>query len=122
MKDDVLKHLHDIRETALAIFRFVDGKTSDDYIRDELLRSAVERKFEIIGEALNRLKRDDPCTVDKIREHRDIVSFRNILIHGYDSIDDRIVWGIIEEELGDLLEDVKRLIEDADLTHDISDP
>jgi uncharacterized protein with HEPN domain len=43
------------------------------------------------------------------------VSFRNILVHGYDSIDDRIVWGIIEEDLGNLLEDVEGLIFSLDL-------
>ena len=37
MKDDILKHLHDIREAALAISRFVSGKTFDDYMHDELL-------------------------------------------------------------------------------------
>lgn len=55
MKDDILKLLHDIREAALAIFQFVRGKTFDDYRQDELLRSGVERKFEIIGDALNRI-------------------------------------------------------------------
>jgi uncharacterized protein YutE (UPF0331/DUF86 family) len=48
--------------------------------------------------------------MDKIRDHRDIVSFRNILVHGYDSIDDRIAWGIIEEDLDRLLEDVTGLL------------
>jgi uncharacterized protein with HEPN domain len=114
MEDNLLKHLYDIREAALAIFRFIHGKKFEDYKQDELLRSGVERKFEIIGEALNRIKNDDPATLDKIRDHRDIVSFRNILAHGYDTIDDVVVWGIIEEDLGNLLEDVERLIEQKD--------
>jgi uncharacterized protein with HEPN domain len=87
----------------VAILRFVRGKTLNDYEQDELLRSGVERKFEIIGEALNRIGRDNPIILDQLREHRTIVSFRNILAHGYDSIDNRIVWGIIEEDLGKLL-------------------
>jgi uncharacterized protein with HEPN domain len=111
MADDLLKHLYDIREATAAIFRFIRGKTFDDYEQDELLRSGIERKFEIIGEALNRIRRDDPTLLDKIREHRNIVSFRNILAHGYDSLDNRIVWGVVEEDLGKLLEDVERLIE-----------
>jgi uncharacterized protein with HEPN domain len=74
------------------------------------------RKFEIIGEALNRLSRENPTVLDKIREHRNIVSFRNILAHGYNSIDNRIVWGIIGEDLGKLLEDVKRLLAEGDRT------
>ena len=111
MADELLKHLYDIREAAAAIFRFIRGKTFDDYEQDELLRSGIERKFEIIGEALNRIRRDAPSLLDKIREHRTIVSFRNILAHGYDSIDNRIVGGIVEEDLGTLLEDVERLVE-----------
>jgi len=94
---------------ALAIFQFVHGKKFEDYEQDELLRSGVERKFEIIGEALNRIKNEDAAVLDKIRDYRNIVSFRNILAHGYDTIDDRIVWGIIEENLGNLLEDIERL-------------
>ena len=47
----------------------------------------------------------------QIRDHRDIISFRNILVHGYDAIDDRIVWGVVEEDLDDLIEDVDRLIQ-----------
>jgi hypothetical protein len=67
MEDDLLKYLYDIKEAAGAILRFVHGKTFADYERDELLRSGVERKFEIIGEALNRLSRDNPTVLDKIR-------------------------------------------------------
>ena len=69
------------------------------------------------GVALNRIGRDNPALLDQIREHRTIVSFRNILAHGYDSIDNRIVWGIIEEDLGELLEDVERLLTEEDRTH-----
>ena len=118
MVNDILNYLYDIREAALAISRFLNGKTFDDYQHDELLRSGVERKFEIIGEALNRIRRIEPAILDQIREHRSIVSFRNILIHGYDSIDDRIVWGVVEEELGNLLEDIAKLIEEMDPSSD----
>jgi uncharacterized protein with HEPN domain len=57
MKDDASAHLYDALQAARAVHSFVQGKTFDDYVQNELLRSAVERKFEIIGEALNRLKK-----------------------------------------------------------------
>jgi len=110
MKDEIRKHLHDIREAARAIKGFALGKGLEDYKADELLRSGVERKFEIIGEALSRLARDAPDVLKRIRDHRDIISFRNILAHGYDNIDELIVWGIIEEDLDHLLEDVNELL------------
>jgi uncharacterized protein with HEPN domain len=110
MKDEIRTHLHDILHAGLAVKAFVAGRTFDDYLSDELLRSAIERKFEIMGEALNRVGRDDLTVQQNIRNYRDIISFRNILIHGYDAIDDRIVWGIIKEELDNLIDDVNYLL------------
>jgi uncharacterized protein with HEPN domain len=70
----------------------------------------VERSFEIIGEALNRSFKIDPELVDEIPNYRQIISFRNILAHCYDTVEDRIVWGIIEESLPRLLSDLKRIL------------
>jgi uncharacterized protein with HEPN domain len=64
-----------------------------------------------MGEAINRIKCDEPSLLSRIRNYRDNISFRNILVHGYDSIDDRIVWGVIEEDLNDLVEDVDKLLQ-----------
>ena len=60
MKDEVLAHLHDIAQAGKAVKTFVAGRTFDHYTSDEQLRSAVERKFQIMGEALNRIRRDEP--------------------------------------------------------------
>jgi uncharacterized protein with HEPN domain len=77
-----------------------------------LLRSAVERQFEIIGEALRRLAMDDAATARRITGHERIIAFRNILIHGYAEVDDRIVWDILERKLPTLLEEVESLLGD----------
>ena len=110
MKDEVFAHLHDVVQAGKAVRRFVDGRSFDDYSSDEQLRSAVERKFEIMGEALNRIRRDEPGVLDHIGDHRDIISFRNILVHGYDTIDDLIVWSVIEEGLHNLITDAQTLL------------
>jgi len=110
MKDEVLAHLHDVLHAARAVKQFVASQTFESYCTDELVRSAVERKFEIIGEALTRINRHDPELLGQIRNHRDIISFRNILVHAYDAIDNRIVWSVIEEDLENLIEDVSRLL------------
>jgi uncharacterized protein with HEPN domain len=77
-----------------------------------LLRQAVERNFEIIGEAVGRLAKLDPLTAAWISDYSQIISIRNILIHGYVLIDDAQVWEVIrtnvptlEQEAGDLLSD-----------------
>ena len=109
MKGEVLAHLHDILQAAQAVREFTASHSLDDYLADEQLRSAVERKFEIMGEALNRIRRDAPDVLMQIRNHRDIISFRNILVHGYDAIDDRVVWGVIAEDLDNLIADAEKL-------------
>ena len=67
-----------------------------------MLRSAVERQFSILGEALSRLAKDHPEAAASIPDRAQIIAFRNILVHGYASVDDRIVWGVIENHLARL--------------------
>ena len=114
MADDALACLFDIRNAAIAIIEFRAGKSFSNYENDDFLRSAVERKFEIMGEALTRIRKTNAPLLDRIRDHRRIVSFRNILVHGYDSIDNEIVWGIMENDLDQLLADVEALLNDLD--------
>jgi len=78
---------------------FVAGKKFAEYNGDLMLRSAVERQLEIVGEALAQLARADPASASLISEHRRIIAFRNILIHGYAEIDQRIVWSVVEGKL-----------------------
>jgi len=99
MPPEVLKLLYDMKQAAERIERFASGKTLDDYRTDDLLRSAVERQFEIIGEAMTRLVKLDVKVAERISEYRRIAGFRNVLIHGYDSIDDAISWNIIGTKL-----------------------
>ncbi|HEY3972057.1 MAG TPA: DUF86 domain-containing protein [Candidatus Sulfotelmatobacter sp.] len=86
------------RASALAL-EFTRGKSFADYESDAMLRSAVERQLEIVGEALAQLARIDPATASRVSEYRRIIAFRNILIHGYAEIDHRIVWNVLELKL-----------------------
>ena len=83
MKRETAKYLVDVQQAAAALTRFVADRTQDDYLRDELLRSGVQWQFAVIGEAISQLARVDPETAERITDYRQIISFRNILIHGY---------------------------------------
>lgn len=106
------KWLADIRESCFLVRQACAGKTFDAYGADWILRSAVERKLEIIGEALNGLRRDDADTAGRIPDTRKIIAFRNILVHGYFSVDHRLVWDVIQHEIPALLERVDDLLEE----------
>jgi uncharacterized protein with HEPN domain len=110
MPPETKKYLEDIADAAELIAHFIAGKTLANYMEDPMLRAAVERKFEIIGEALVQLSKRDAAMIARISEHRRIIAFRNILIHGYSSVDDLLVWGIVESWLAPLRREVAALI------------
>lgn len=102
MERDINTHLFDVVENCKRIHAFVEKMDFKAYSHDELVKSAVERRFINIGESLSRLKQIDLTTFGKIAEAQRIVGFRNVLVHGYESVSDRLVWGIIEENLSQL--------------------
>jgi uncharacterized protein with HEPN domain len=112
MRREAKKYLYDIQQAAELVAGFTAGKTLADYEGDPMLRSAVERQFEIIGEALARLARLDEALASRISEYRRIIAFRNILIHGYAEVDHRIVWDIVESKLPTLRREVAGLLEE----------
>ena len=112
MTHDPRQSLHDIRQAAERIVAFCQGKGAADYLSDVYFRSAVERQFEIAGEAVNRLRKGSPELVTRISEYGKIIGFRNQLIHGYDIIDDEISWLAVEKKLPILLRQVTALLDE----------
>lgn len=102
--------LWDARRAGERITRFTAGRSYDDYLNDDMLRAAVERQFEIIGEAFAGLRRADPTVAAQLPGIRQIVAFRNVLVHAYGSIDNRIVWDAVQNDLPGLLAALIRLL------------
>jgi uncharacterized protein with HEPN domain len=111
MHADARKLLWDARRAVDRVARFTRGRSFADYDADDLLRSAVERQFEVIGEAFNQLQRVDAATAAAIPELQRIIGFRNVLIHGYATVDNKIVWGIVEADLMPLLHNLESVLE-----------
>ena len=112
MQLEAKKYLYDISEAGRLIASFTQDKAFADYERDAMLRSAVERQFEIIGEALAQLARLEQGLAERISDHRRIIAFRNILIHGYTQVDNRIVWDIVRSNLPILRQQVAELLQE----------
>ncbi len=110
MRHDINAYYADIMESIRKIISFIGDSTYQEYSTSNILKSAVERQFEIIGESLGRIDRDYPDKINSISNARSIIDFRNILIHGYDTIDDAIVWDIISQHLPVLKDEITRLL------------
>jgi len=88
----------------------MEGMDFQAYLASPVTRRAVERDFEIIGEALNRIKRLDEQILEDISEHHRIIGFRNILIHAYDTVDEMIVWNAVVNHLPILVKEIQELL------------
>jgi uncharacterized protein with HEPN domain len=112
MQSDPRAFLWDVRESALAIQAFISGMDVAAYGANAMAQAAVERKFEIIGEALNQLTKVDATLAARIPDLPQIVAFRNQLIHGYATVNVGTVWNIAQNALPTLLAAVQSLLDE----------
>ena len=99
MLPEARTYLNDIQDASELLEEFTTDKAFAEYTRDALLRSATERQFEIIGEALSKLAKVDAITASRITEYQRIISFRNFLIHQYSAVDHELVWNFLKTKL-----------------------
>lgn len=106
MEIEIKKFLYDIQEAIGSIEDYLGEKRDFRvYMADKMLRRAVEREFEIIGEAMSRINKLDPDIA--ISSKKLIISMRNRVIHGYDKIDNEIIWGAIVRHLPTLKTEIE---------------
>jgi len=102
-----------IDEACASLVEFTADKSLADYLAEPMLRSAVERQFEIIGEALNRALALDPALAARVTDASSIIAFRNRLIHGYATIAHETVWGVVQGKLPLLRREIAVLLSDS---------
>jgi len=111
MKPEIKKNLYDVNVAINSIFEYLGDKQDfSEYLNNKILRRAIEREIEIIGEAINRVLKQDPDL--QIENARRIVDTRNWVIHGYDKVDDAIIWGIVLNHLPKLQQEIQRYLQD----------
>lgn len=112
MRRDPRAFLWDVREACLAIQAFTEGLDDRSFAAHQMAQASVERKFEIIGEALNQLSKLSPDLGARIPELSRIVAFRNVLIHGYAAVNVETVWNTVQSSLPILLATVEALLQE----------
>jgi uncharacterized protein with HEPN domain len=112
MDERILKWLFDIKAGIEEIDDFFNEEERDflKYKQNVMLKRAVERNLEIIGEAVNRIVTRDSSFVDRISNAKSIIGLRNQVIHAYDSISDENIWSILTNHLPKLRTEVDTLV------------
>ena len=103
----MLRALHAVQE-------YTQGSSLADYFANRMLRDAVEGEFQILGEALVRLRRTDVATADRIGHQERIVGLRNVLVHEYDLVEPEQIWRTIQKDLPGLRIELKALLREPD--------
>ena len=114
MKTRLKGYLLDIAGACGKLTRFTRDKQYADYRDDDFMQSAVERQFEVIGEATGQLLKAAPDLADSISNSGDIIGFRNNLIHRYASVQHEVVWDILRNDVPLLQMEIQRLLDQAD--------
>jgi len=110
MPHDSGKYLADIQERADFVLRFMADKSCDDLTNNRVTRSAMERELMVLGEAFFQLHGRFPEIAEQFDGWKEIIRFRHVLVHGYDSLNLRIVWEVIQNDLQPLLDRVNYLL------------
>ena len=117
MARDLSAYLQDVLEACKSIEDVMSGVSLEEYRGKRSVRSAVEREFIIIGEALRRVRTLDEKLFSSISNSRAIVDFRNLLAHDYGAVDDDAVFGLVYSDLIVLKAEVSELL---DACHDVN--
>lgn len=109
MNNQTRKRIFDAIQACLAIEEFTKDTDFAGYMGNAMMRAAVERQLEIIGEALNLATHADDSLDEALPEAHQIIGMRNRIIHGYDSVDHMIVWDVVQTKIVPLRQSLEQL-------------
>jgi uncharacterized protein with HEPN domain len=110
MEHDPKAFLFDIIQACDEIEKFTHDMSLNEYSTSSMVKAAVERKFLVIGEAMMRMKREYPEILEHITDYEKIIGFRNVLVHGYDIIDDATVLSAVRDSMPTLRQEVEEIL------------
>ncbi|MEE9405112.1 MAG: HepT-like ribonuclease domain-containing protein [Algisphaera sp.] len=110
MPRDARKLFFDIRHAVVNLIAFAGGKSAEQLDGDLVLRSAIERQLMIVGEAMARLRRDHPGSLDGISHAHQIIGMRNLLVHRYEVVEVETLAQVVNEQLKPLLVEVEEAL------------
>ncbi|MEA2415309.1 MAG: hypothetical protein QOI58_1966 [Thermoanaerobaculia bacterium] len=112
MQPEIEKYLWDIDEACRAILDLAQRNSLEEFRVTRWLRSSIEREFIIIGEALRNAIAVDRTFANRISDSRVIIDFRNVVVHGYSTVNPDFVWGFIQTDLPRLVQEVQQYLKE----------
>jgi len=112
MLPDARKYLSDMLDRASFVRQYMMDKSLEDLSNERPIRSAVERELMVLGEAMYQLHRHFPEMAEQIDSWKKIIHFRHILVHGYDSLNMRVIWEVIQNKLDPLIKQIEALLKE----------
>lgn len=114
MERDPRALLWDALAAARLVASFAAHADFDRFDRDDMLRSAIERQLEILGEALAQLARIAPDLAERLPDARHAIDFRNLLIHGYAVVNRQRVWAVVQNDLPRMVTAIETLLSELE--------
>ena len=102
-------YLWDMLQAARSILGFTDRTTYETFSNDEMLRMAVERGFQILGDAARRVSEAFRSAHSEI-PWKGIIAQRNVIVHDYLRLDPERIWEVIQKDLSPLVRELERLL------------
>ena len=109
MSRDPRLYLEDMRDCCRKVLRYTEGMTVEQLVADEKTFDAVMRNLEITGEAVRHVPQELKDRYPEV-EWRSIAGFRDVAIHAYPTVDEEIVWDIVQHKVPQLLQEVERIL------------
>lgn len=110
MPPEARKFLEDMLDRASYVRGLMADKSLDDLMNNRLTRSAVERERMVLGEALYQLHGLHPAIAEQVNAWREIIAFRHVLVHGYESLNMQVIWSVIRDDLAPLIVQLEELL------------
>ncbi len=106
-------YVRDMLGFAGRVLEYTGGLNRDSFVQNQLVYDATVRNIELIGEAATHIPAEVRSDHDKV-QWRAIIATRNKLIHGYLGLDDDVIWSIICDDIPDLVDELKRILDGLD--------
>lgn len=111
MNPETAKRLHDALSAGREIQHYAASTTREQFLEERSFQLIFERLFEIVGEAISKAEDEDPTLSTRLPDIRDITGMRNRIAHGYDEVDNELIWSTATDKVPGMCANLEKLLD-----------